>query len=114
LIRDPGNDFYCRQEKQGLLVGIYEQNCKPFGLDGIDPGFSRSLCPSDLDRCLDNMENIFERLLCLTDAGIHTVVNGPITHLPDGNFLMGPAHFVNGTLWGRRAERLYAETGHEA
>ena len=29
-------------------------------------------------------------------------------------FLMGPAHFVNGTLWGRRAERLYAETGHEA
>jgi hypothetical protein len=29
-------------------------------------------------------------------------------------FLMGPAHFVNGYLWGRGAERLYAKMGHEA
>lgn len=90
LIRDPGDDFYCRQEKQGLLVGIYEQNCKPFGLDGIDPRFTQSLCPSDLDRCLDNMDGIFKRLPCLTEAGIHTVVNGPITYSADGAPLIGP------------------------
>jgi uncharacterized membrane protein len=29
-------------------------------------------------------------------------------------FLMGPAHFVNGYLWGRGAAKLYAEMGHEA
>ena len=90
IIRDPGDDFYSRQEKKGLLVGVYEQACKPFGLDGIDPNFTKSLCPSDLDRCLDNMERIFERLPCLTETGIHTVINGPITYTIDGAPLIGP------------------------
>lgn len=27
-------------------------------------------------------------------------------------FLMGPAHFINGYLWGRGAEKLYVEMGH--
>jgi uncharacterized membrane protein len=29
-------------------------------------------------------------------------------------FLMGPAHFVNGYVWGRGAEKLYVEMGHES
>ena len=91
IIRDPGGDFYSRQEKNGLLVGVYEQHCKPFGMDGIDPNFTSSLCISDLDRCLDdNMEGIFKRLPCLMDTGIHTVINGPITYTPDGAPLIGP------------------------
>lgn len=89
VIRDPGDDFYSRQEKQGLLVGVYEQGCKTFGLDGIDPAFTQDLCPSDLDRCLDNMEHIFERMPALQTAGIHTVVNGPITYTIDGLPLVG-------------------------
>ncbi len=89
IIRDPGDDFYSRQEKNGLLVGVYEQGCKTFGMDGIDPDFTQALCPSDLDRCLDNMERIFERLPALTEAGIHTVINGPITYTIDGAPLIG-------------------------
>ncbi|MGI9483613.1 MAG: GcvT family protein [Hyphomicrobiales bacterium] len=89
LIRDPIDDFYSRQEKQGLLVGIYEQNCKTWGMEGIDPDFSNALCPNDLDRCLDNMERVFERLPCLTQTGIHTVINGPITYSADGLPLVG-------------------------
>ncbi len=90
IIRDPGDDFYSRQEKNGLLVGVYEQGCKTFGMDGIDPDFTQALCPSDLERCLDNMECIFERLPSLTEAGIHTVINGPITYTIDGAPLIGP------------------------
>jgi dimethylglycine dehydrogenase len=90
IIRDPGNDFYSRQEKHGLLVGVYEQGCRTFGMDGIDLDFTQALCPSDLDRCLDNMERIFERLPALTEAGIHTVINGPITYTIDGAPLIGP------------------------
>lgn len=89
VIRDPGDDFYSRQEKKGLLVGVYEQGCKTFGMDGIDPNFTKDLCPSDLDRCLDNMERIFERMPALQEAGIHTVVNGPITYTIDGMPLVG-------------------------
>lgn len=90
IIRDPGADFYSRQEKHGLLVGIYEQGCKTFGMDGIDPDFSRALCPSDLDRCLDNMESVFHRLPCLANTGITSVINGPITYTIDGLPLVGP------------------------
>ena len=89
VIRDPGDDFYSRQEKKGLLVGVYEQGCKTFGMDGIDPNFTKDLCPADLDRCLDNMESIFERMPALQNTGIHTVVNGPITYTIDGLPLVG-------------------------
>ena len=89
VVRDPFDDFYSRQEKNGLLVGVYEQACKTFGMDGIDPNFTKDLCPSDLDRCLPNMEGIFERMPALQEAGIHTVVNGPITYTIDGLPLVG-------------------------
>ena len=89
ILRDPLDDFYSRQEKKGLLVGVYEQGCKTWGMDGIDPDFSMQLCPNDLDRCLDNMERIFERMPALQETGIHTVVNGPITYSADGLPLIG-------------------------
>ena len=90
IIRCPRDDFYSRQEKKGLLVGIYEQGCKTWGMDGIDPNFTMQLCPNDLDRCLDNIERVFERMPCLTETGIHTIINGPITYTPDGLPLIGP------------------------
>ena len=89
IIRDPGDDFYSRQEKFGLLVGIYEQGCKTWGLEGIDPSFSMELCPNDLDRLLDNMERVFARLPALTEIGITRTINGPITYSADGLPLIG-------------------------
>jgi dimethylglycine dehydrogenase len=89
LIRCPTDDFYCRQEKKGLLVGFYEQGCKTWGLDGIDPGFTSALCPSDPDRVMDVLEGVFKRLPCLTETGIRTIINGPITYSPDGLPLVG-------------------------
>lgn len=89
LIRCPTDDFYQRQEKNGLLVGFYEQDCKTWGLDGIDPQFTMALCPDDLDRVVDVMEGAFARLPCLMEAGVHSVINGPITYTPDGLPLVG-------------------------
>ncbi|MEO0427573.1 MAG: FAD-dependent oxidoreductase [Pseudomonadota bacterium] len=90
LIRCPHADFYSRQEKKGLLVGFYEQDCRTWGLDGIDPGFTNALCPNDADRVLPVLEGAMERLPCLGETGIHTIINGPITYTPDGVPLVGP------------------------
>lgn len=90
LLRCPISDYYCRQEKNGLLVGFYEQDCKTWGMDGIDPNFVNALCPDDLDRVMDVLEGAFERMPALMDAGIHSVVNGPITYTIDGAPLVGP------------------------
>ena len=90
LIRCPISDYYCRQEKNGLLVGFYEQGCKTWGMDGIDPHFVNALCPDDLDRVTDVLEGAFARMPALAEVGIHTVVNGPITYTIDGAPLVGP------------------------
>jgi dimethylglycine dehydrogenase len=89
MVRCPRDRFYLRQEKQGLLVGIYEQDCKTFGLDGIDPDFVNALCPNDLERCLPDLEPVFERLPCLSDAGIVSMVTGPIAYASDAGPLVG-------------------------
>ncbi len=90
LLRCPISDYYCRQEKNGLLVGFYEQDCRTWGMDGIDPDFVNALCPDDLDRVTDVLEGAFSRMPALMETGIHTVINGPITYTIDGAPLVGP------------------------
>ncbi|MEM6941265.1 MAG: FAD-dependent oxidoreductase [Pseudomonadota bacterium] len=90
LLRCPISDYYSRQEKGGLLVGFYEQDCKTWGMDGISPDFTNALCPDDLDRVMDVLEGAFARMPVLTEVGIKRVVNGPITYTIDGAPLVGP------------------------
>ncbi|MBT4829332.1 MAG: FAD-dependent oxidoreductase, partial [Marinovum sp.] len=90
LLRCPISDYYARQEKNGLLVGFYEQDCRTWGMDGINPNFSNDLCPDDLDRVMDVLEGAFARMPALTKVGIKRVVNGPITYTIDGAPLVGP------------------------
>jgi dimethylglycine dehydrogenase len=89
LLRDPGDDFYSRQEHHGLLVGIYEQGCKTWGRDHIPVEFAGKLEPPELDRLEDNMMRVFDRLPVLQTAGISSIVNGPITYSGDGVPLVG-------------------------
>jgi dimethylglycine dehydrogenase len=67
------------------------ENAKAWGLDGIDWSFDMELLPPDLDQITTSLEHVMRRLPCFEKAGIKRIVNGPITHLPDGNFLLGPA-----------------------
>lgn len=90
LLRCPISDYYCRQEKGGLLIGFYEQDCRTWGMDGIDPHFTNALCPDDLDRITDVLEGAFARMPALMETGIREVVNGPITYTIDGAPLVGP------------------------
>lgn len=90
LIRDPLDDFYSRQEHDGLLVGIYEQECKSWGLNRqIDDNFTNALISPDLLRIADNMDRVMDRIPVLRDAGISQVINGPITYSGDGVPLVG-------------------------
>ena len=105
MLRCPRDTFYMRQEKQGLLVGVYEHDCKTFGMEGIDPEFANALCPDDLDRCLPKLEAIFERLPCLREAGIQAIVNGPIAYSADAGPLVGKHPGVR-NLWSMNGLRV--------
>ncbi len=92
VVRDPRASCYYRQEQQGILIGPYERaGAQAWGLDGIDWGFDMELLSPALERLETSLEYAAERIPCWTNAGIKRVVNGPITHTPDGGFLLGPA-----------------------
>jgi len=89
LLRDPGDDFYCRQEHNGLLLGIYEQACRTWGMQGIPDDFTSALLPNDMNRLTDNFERVVERMPALETVGVGHMVNGPITYSADGLPLIG-------------------------
>lgn len=91
MIRDPEESWYVRQERDGFIIGPYEQEGTPWAVDGIPPEFGMELLPPDLDRITDIIEKAMNRIPALAEAGIKTVVNGPITFSPDANPLIGPA-----------------------
>ena len=91
IIRDPEESWYVRQERDGFIVGPYEANGRPWGVDGIPPEFGMELLPPELDRVEHIVAKTMERVPALAHAGIRTIVNGPITFTPDANPLVGPA-----------------------
>ena len=91
IIRDPEESWYVRQERDGFIVGPYEADGRPWGVDAIAPEFGMELLPPDLDRVEPIVAMAMERVPALAQAGIRTIVNGPITFTPDANPLVGPA-----------------------
>ncbi|MDC0062608.1 FAD-dependent oxidoreductase [Candidatus Puniceispirillum sp.] len=93
LIRDPDSSYYLRQEKDGLLLGPYEKNCRAHWLEADDrmpDDFSFQLYNDDLERLEWYIEDACARVPLLGTAGITRVVNGPIPYTPDGLPLIGP------------------------
>ena len=92
VVRDPRASCYYRREGRGLIVGPYEtEGARPWALDGIDWSFDAELLPPDIDRLMPWLELAARRVPVFANAGIKRVVSGPITHTPDGGFLIGPA-----------------------
>ena len=91
VVRDPYSNCYLRQESKGLIVGVYESNAKAWALDGMDWRFDMELLEPELDRIEDNLVKGMNRIPLFKEVGIKRTICGPITHVPDGNFLAGPA-----------------------
>jgi dimethylglycine dehydrogenase len=90
LTREPDASYYLRQEGQGLLIGVYEKDARPWAVDGVPPGFGQELLPADLDRLEENLAHLMRRVPAFAEAGIKRVVNGPFTFTPDARPLVGP------------------------
>jgi dimethylglycine dehydrogenase len=89
-VMDPQGESYLRQEGRGLVIGVYEQNAKPWADHTTSWEFGHELLPNDLDRFEDSLEFAYGRYPVLAEAGIKQVINGPFTFSPDGNPLIGP------------------------
>jgi dimethylglycine dehydrogenase len=89
-----GVDFlganYFRQERNGLLLGTYEQDCRHWAVDGTPPDYGVELLSPDLERLGEELQKAMERIPALTAAGVKRVVNGGMVFSPDGNPIVGP------------------------
>ena len=93
VTRDPWASSYIRQEQKSGLLGIYEQEgiAEAWRPDGLPPWQSDSeLFSDDLDRLLPWLGRAMERMPIFEPAGIKRIVNGAISHSPDGLPLLGP------------------------
>lgn len=95
VVADLDGGIYLRQEGNGVLFGVYEQNPRPWAIDGTPWDYGESdLLPNRLDDLEDNLLAGFERFPAVAEAGIKRIVNGPFTFTPDGNPLIGPVRGV--------------------
>ena len=91
VMRDPDGYIYFKEEVGGLVMGGFEPEAKPWGMDGIPADFEFSLLPDDWDQFEILMENALIRVPALETAPIKQFVNGPESFTPDGNFILGEA-----------------------
>ncbi|MBX3496648.1 MAG: GcvT family protein [Parvibaculum sp.] len=90
-LRDPDRLTYYKEEVGGLVMGGYEPNPIPWAIEGIPDGFHYTLLSSDFDHFEPIMELALGRVPALETAGIKTLINGPESFTPDGNFILGEA-----------------------
>ena len=93
IIRDPWASSYLRQEQESGLIGIYEGDgiTEAWQPGGLPPWESDSeLFTDDLERLMPWLGRAMERMPILEPAGIKRIVNGAISHSPDGLPLLGP------------------------
>jgi len=93
---DFGGEIYIRQEGGGMLLGTYEQDCRPWSPRETPWDFGSELLKPDLDRITPELQVAFRHYPAMGTTGIRRVVNGPFTFSPDGNPLVGPVRGLRG------------------
>ena len=93
VTRDPWASSYLRQEQESGLIGIYEgdgitEAWQPGGLPSWES--DSELFTDDLERLMPWLGRAMERMPIFESAGIRRIVNGAISHSPDGLPLLGP------------------------
>lgn len=88
-LRDPDNLAYFRPEVRGLVMGGYERDPAPFGLEGIPPDFNGKLLPPDWPRFEEISAGAVRRVPAMADAGVRQLINGPEAFTPDNEFILG-------------------------
>ncbi len=79
-----------------MLLGTYEQDCRPWSPKETPWDFGSQLLKPDLERIAPELQVAFKHYPAMGTIGIKRVVNGPFTFAPDGNPLVGPVRGLRG------------------
>ena len=96
VLRVPDECAYYKEDAGKMLLGAFEPNSKPWGMNGIPDSFEFDQLPEDFDHFEPILENACNRMPMLAEAGIHTFFNGPESFTPDDAYHLGPAPELDG------------------
>ena len=91
VLRVPDECAYYKEDTGKILLGAFEPNSKPWGMDGIPEDFEFDSLPEDFDHFEPILERAVERFPVLAEAGIQTFFNGPESFTPDDRYILGEA-----------------------
>ncbi|MFZ5710550.1 MAG: GcvT family protein [Pseudomonadota bacterium] len=91
VLRVPDECAYYKEDAGKYLLGAFEPNAKPWGMDGIPESFEFDQLPEDFAHFEPILERAVHRLPMLATAGIHTFFNGPESFTPDNAYNLGLA-----------------------
>jgi len=91
VLRDPDNCAYFKEDAGKLLLGAFEPNAKPWGVDGIPEDFEFGELPEDFDHFTPILEAAMRRIPALERVGIRKFFNGPESFTPDVRYMLGEA-----------------------
>ena len=91
VLRDPDGYIYFKEEVGGLVLGGFEPDATPWGMNGIPEPFEFQLLPDNWDAFEVLMENALVRVPAMETVEIKQFVNGPESFTPDNHFILGEA-----------------------
>jgi len=91
VLRVPDECAYYKEDAGKIMLGAFEPNAKPWGMDGIPKDFEFDQLPDDVDHFEPILEWAVNRMPMLAEAGIHTFFNGPESFTPDDAYHLGLA-----------------------
>ena len=89
VLRDYDACAYYKEDAGKILLGAFEPNAKPWGMNGIPEDFSFDELPEDFDHFEPVLAQAMHRMPALENAGIQTFFCGPESFTPDVRYHLG-------------------------
>ncbi len=90
-LREQNAGVYVKEDAGKLLVGAFEKEAKPWGMDGIPEDFAFDQLPEDWDHFGPILESAVHRIPILAETGVQTFFCGPESFTPDDRYILGEA-----------------------
>jgi glycine cleavage system aminomethyltransferase T/glycine/D-amino acid oxidase-like deaminating enzyme len=90
-LRDMDGFNYYKPDAGKLLIGTFEPNAKPWGMEGIPESFCFDELPTDFEHLEPYLESAMHRLPVLERTGLQVFFNGPESFTPDDRYHIGEA-----------------------
>lgn len=91
VLRDPDNYAYYKEDAGKILLGAFEPEAKPWGMEGIPEDFCFDELPGDMEHFMPVLQRALTRMPALADVGIRTWFCGPESFTPDNRYHLGEA-----------------------